>query len=137
MCVIPGTHASTHTTSLMHVKDSMHHLRLWHWLSGTLQQRKWKKEQKSNLIVGHFSLTFVKLSLASMLLFYEWLQNKGKFLGVNTIISLAYINLPVYLTVLELINFSNPEAYSEPCQTYKIAFFCKNSQWLKALNFFC
>ena len=34
--------------------------------------------------------------------------------GVNTIISLAYINLPMYP---QQSNLSNPEAYSESCQT--------------------
>ena len=31
-------------------------------------------------------------------------------------------------------NTSNPEAHSEPCQT---SIFCKNSQQLKAVNYFC
>ena len=43
---IACTHDSTHTTSLMHVKNSTHHSGLWHLLSETLEQRKWKKEQK-------------------------------------------------------------------------------------------
>ena len=38
-------HASTRTTSLMRVKNSTCHLCLWHLLSGTWQQRKWKREQ--------------------------------------------------------------------------------------------
>ena len=33
-------------------------------------------------------------------------------------------------------NLNNPEAYSEPCQTSEMEFFCENSQWLKAVNFF-
>ena len=43
--------------------------------------KKMKERTKaSNLIVEHFSLTFVNLSLVWMLRFYEWLQNKEKFL---------------------------------------------------------
>ena len=43
--------------------------------------KKMKERTKtSNLIVDHFSLTFVNLSLAWMLYFYVWLQNNEKFL---------------------------------------------------------
>ena len=43
--------------------------------------KKMKERTKtSNLIVDHFSLTFVNLSLAWMLYFYIWLQNNEKFL---------------------------------------------------------
>ena len=35
-CAIACAHASTYATSLMHVKNSMHHLGLWHLLPGTL-----------------------------------------------------------------------------------------------------
>ena len=43
--------------------------------------KKMKERTKtSNLIVDHFSLTFVNLSLAWMLYFYVWLQNIEKFL---------------------------------------------------------
>ena len=41
--------ASTCATSLMCVKNSTHHLGLQHLLSGTLEQRKWKKEQKHQI----------------------------------------------------------------------------------------
>ena len=41
--------ASMHATNLMHVKNSMRHSCLWHLLSGTLEQRKWKKEQKHQI----------------------------------------------------------------------------------------
>ena len=40
MCAITRAHATTHATSLMHVKYSTHHLYLCHSLSGTIQQRK-------------------------------------------------------------------------------------------------
>ena len=76
MCAIASAHTSTRTTSLMPVKNSTHHLGLWHLLSGTMEQRKWKKEWKHD----HFSLTFVTLLLAWMLYFHVWFQNKGKFL---------------------------------------------------------
>ena len=72
-------HASTRATSLMRVKNSTCHLRLWYSLSAKMQQRKWRTIT-SNLIVDHFSSTFVKLSLAWILHFYKWFYYKGKFL---------------------------------------------------------
>ena len=63
MCAIASVHASTHATSLMRVKNSMCHLGLWHLLSETMEQ-KIEGIKTSNLIVVHFSLTFVTLSLA-------------------------------------------------------------------------
>ena len=46
---------------------------------GTKEQRKWKNKN-INLIVDHFYLKpFVSLSLAWILYFHVWLQNKGKF----------------------------------------------------------
>ena len=48
-CAIACTHASTRTTCLMLVENSMHHLHLWHLLSGTLERRKWKIEQKHQI----------------------------------------------------------------------------------------
>ena len=46
---------------------------------------------------------------------------------MNTIRSLAYINLPVSPRILEPweINSSNPEAYSEPGQISTMEFFAK------------
>ena len=42
--------------------------------------KKMKERAKtSNLIVDHFSLTFVNLSLGSILYLHEWLQNKENF----------------------------------------------------------
>ena len=41
-------------------------------------------------------------------------------------INLEYINIPVYPPLeLRRNNFSNPEAYSEPCQTSKMECFTK------------
>ena len=99
--------------------------------------KKLKKMSKtSNWIVDHFSLTYVNLSLASMLSFHVWHQNDGKMFGVNSIISLAYIK-SLHAPLLEpwQNNLSNPEAYLEACQTSKIVF-CKNSQLQKAVNCF-
>ena len=46
---------------------------------GTKEQRKWNNKN-INLIVDHFYLKpFVSLSLAWILYFHVWLQNKGKF----------------------------------------------------------
>ena len=56
MCVTARAHASTHGTSLMRVKNSMHNLCLWN--------EENERTEKSNLIVDHFSLTFLNLSLA-------------------------------------------------------------------------
>ena len=57
---------------------------------------------------------------------------------MNAIISLAYISLPVYPPIVEpwRVNLSNPETYSELCQISRMEFFCENSQWLKAVNYF-
>ena len=44
MCAIASAHARTCATRLMCVKNSMRHFCLWHWLFGTLEQRKWKNK---------------------------------------------------------------------------------------------
>ena len=70
-------------TQYKDVKDSTHHFCLWNLLSGTLEWRKWKKDQKhqnEELII--FSLIFVNLSLAWNLYFYVWLQNQGKIVKI-------------------------------------------------------
>ena len=41
------------------------------------------------------------------------------------------------LRTIAIYNLNNPELYSEPCQTSKMDFFCKNSQQPKAVNYFC
>ena len=48
------------------------------WDIGTKKMKE--RTKTSNLIVDHFSLTFVNLSLASTFYFHLRLQNKGKFL---------------------------------------------------------
>ena len=61
-----------------------------------------------------------------MLKFHAWLQNKGKFL-----VSSEYYNqFGIYQPSFPCIqprqsNLSNPEAYSEPCQTSKMECFAK------------
>ena len=57
MHVIARTHISTSTTSLMPVKNIMHHFSLWHLLSGTLELRKWKN---GNIKLNSWSF-FIKL----------------------------------------------------------------------------
>ena len=58
---------------------------------------------------------------------YDFRIKENCKFGVNNIISLAYINLPVYPRILEPLKFnlSNPEAYAEPCQMSKMEFFVK------------
>ena len=49
MRAITRAHASTRAISLMRVKNSIHHFCFWHLLSGTLERRKWKKEQEHQI----------------------------------------------------------------------------------------
>ena len=87
-----------------------------------------ERTNASNLIVDHFSFTFVKLSLAGMLHFYQWLQIKRKFLVRSEYYDEFGIYQPFRVsTILEPreVNLSNPEAYSEPCQIPKMKFFAK------------
>ena len=62
MHAIALAHASKRAPSPISATNSTHHFCLWHLLSRTLEQWKWKKKT-SNLIVDYFSLTFVNLSL--------------------------------------------------------------------------
>ena len=57
---------------------------------------------------------------------------------MNTIISLAYINLSVYPRIVEprQVNLSNPEVYSEPCQISKMEFLAKIANGQMLLTFF-
>ena len=84
-------HASTCTTSLMHVKNSMIHVCLWHLLSGTLLGMKKMKQSKSiKLNNWSFSLIFVTFLFAWILYFHVlcvWLKNKGKILSFEWIYS--------------------------------------------------
>ena len=61
--------------------------------------KKMKEQKPQNLIVDHFLLTFVNLSLTWMLYSMYDFRIKGKFwFYVDIIKSLAYINFPVYLS---------------------------------------
>ena len=51
---IACAHARTHTISLMRVKNSTCHFCLWHLLSGTLEQRKWKKETRTSNLINDY-----------------------------------------------------------------------------------
>ena len=97
MRAITRAHASTLASMLMRVKNSTRHFCLWRLLSGTLEWRKWKKDKTLN-----------------------------EMIIVNTIISLAYITRSL-VSLLEprQNNLSNPDAYSELCQTSKMEFFAK------------
>ena len=109
MDAIAYAHTSRHTTSLMQVKNSMHHFCLWNLFWGTLEQ------------------TLVNLSFAWMLHFHVWLQNKEKFLVWSEYYSQFGIYQLSQVSLLESqqSNLSNPEAYSELCQTYNMECFPK------------
>ena len=127
MCAIAHVDASSQSASLMHLKKSMCHFCLWHLLSGTSEQRKWKKTKTPNLIVDSFSLTFVNLSLAWMLYFHVWCQNIGKFLVLSEYYNQFDKYQPSCVSFLEpqQSNLSNPGAYLKPCQTSNMDFFAK------------
>ena len=87
-----------------------------------------EKIKTSNLIVNHFSLTFVNISLAWMLYFHARLYNKGKFLVWKEYYNQFGIYQPSSISLLEprKSHLSNPETYLEPCQASNTEF-CKNS----------
>ena len=67
---------------------------LGHW-----NKKKMKERTKaSNLIVDHFSLTFINSSLVWMLYIHVWLRNKGKFLVWSEYYNQFGINLPQYFS---------------------------------------
>ena len=49
MRAFPRPHHSTFTISLMYVKNTLHHFCLLHLLSGTLERRKWKKDEQHQI----------------------------------------------------------------------------------------
>ena len=74
-----------------------------------------------------------------MLYFYEWLQNKRKFLVKSEYYNqFGICQASRVSTILEPpeVNLSNPEAYSEPCQISKMKFFLRKWSVAKALHFF-
>ena len=105
-------------------------------------KKKKQRAKGSNWIIDHFSLIFVTLSFAWMLYFHllYHCRLREKF-RVNTVISLIYSKYSrVSLLEPGQNNLSNPEAYSEPCQTSKMDCFAKIvNGWksLKAVNYSC
>ena len=87
------------------------------WYIGT--KKKKEKTKTPSLAVDCFSLNLR--------------ARDNSFFGMNTIISLAYINL---LLKLQQNNLSDPEAYPEPCQTSKMDCFVKIVNGLNLLTFF-
>ena len=84
MHVIECAHANTLATTLMFVKNNMHHFCLWHLLSRILGWRKWKKDKNIKLNSWSFFFNLVTLLLAWILHFHVWHHNKGEILfGVN------------------------------------------------------
>ena len=95
---IARAHASTRANSLMRVKNSTRHsfydihcLRYWN-------KENERKNKNIKFNSWSFSLIFGKLSLAWMLYFGVWLQNKGKFLVWSEYYNqfAIYINLSMY-----------------------------------------
>ena len=119
MRTIERANTSTYSTSLMRF------MALIVWDIGTKKMKE--RTKTSNLIVDHFSLTFVNLSQAWMLYFFVWLQNKGKFLVWSEYYNQFGIYRPSFVSLLWLqqSNLSTPEVYSERCQTSKMECFMK------------
>ena len=119
MRTIERANTSTCSTSLMRF------MALIVWDIGTKKMKE--RTKTSNLIVDHFSLTFVNLSQAWMLYFFVWLQNKGKFLVWSEYYNQFGIYRPSFVSLLWLqqSNLSTPEVYSERCQTSKMECFMK------------
>ena len=72
-------------------------------------------------------VNFVNILSTWMLYFHVWLQNKGKILMWREHYNQfgIYQRFRVFLLEPQQNNLSNPEAYSEPCQTSKMEFFAK------------
>ena len=135
---IACTHLSTLATSLMHVKISTHHFCSGHSLCVEIEIKKMKDKKTSNWRVVHFSffcLPFVSLDVVLSCMASH--KGENSLFGVNTISSLAYSKRSC-VSLVELLqkDLSNPEAYSEPCQTPKIKYFAKIINAWKLLTFF-
>ena len=102
---IACANASRCNTSLMHVKNSRCHFCLWKfvWHIGTKKMKQ--RAKTSNLIADHFSLIFANLSLVWMLCHNQFGWHQPPCLS---------------LSKSQQSNLSNPEAHSEPCQTWKV-----------------
>ena len=114
------SHAHTPACNKLHVPLLSMTLIVW-----DIEMKKKKQRSKaSNWIIDHFSLIFVILLFTWMLYFHALynfrIKENSKF-WVNTIISL--ICSKHCLSEPRQSNVSNPEAYSEPCQTSKMGCF--------------
>ena len=94
------------------------------WDIGTKKVKE--RTETTNLVVDHFSLTFVDLSLAWMF-FHVWLQKKEKILVWSKYYNYFCIYQPSCVSLLEPRQgtLSDPEAYSELWQTSKMECFAK------------
>ena len=126
---IACTHASTRTTSLMHVKNSMHQLFMTLIFCNTGMKKMKEKSETSIWIVDHFSLTFVNLLLAWMLYYRMYdCRIRGKFWVWGKYYNqfcIYQMFLCISLKEPHKINLSNPEACSELCQISKMECFAK------------
>ena len=127
MYAIACAHPNTHATTLMCVKNSTPFLFMTLIALDTGAKKTKQRTKTSNLIVGHFTLTFVNFSIAWMLYFHVWLQNKEKFLVWDECYNQFVIYQPSCVSLIEpqQNNLSNTESYSEPCKTLKIECFGK------------
>ena len=118
-----------HVKHSMHVKNSVHHFYYNTFCIGHWNKENERKNKTIKLTSWSFSLMFVDLPLAWMLYFHLWLQNIEKCLGWSE----HYNQLGIYQTFHASIleprqgNWSNPEAYSESCQTSEMQGFAKKS----------
>ena len=111
-------------------------MKLFVWYIGV---KKIKDRTKtSSLIVDCFSLTLVNFSLAWMLQFHVWHQNKEKFFVLSEDYNQFGIYQPSCVSLLkpQQSNLSDSEAYPEPCQTSNMDCFAKMVNGLNLLTFF-
>ena len=88
--------------------------------------------------MSNFPLIFVNLLLAWMLYFHKRLPNKAKFLVWREYNNQFGIYQTSWVSLLEpwQSNLHNLEAYSEPCQIFKMECFVKIVNGYKPLTFF-
>ena len=112
----------TCTTSLIHVKNSITTSIYDAYYLGHWNEENERRAKTSNLIVDCFLLTFINLLWAWLLYFHVLLWNKGKFLVWSEYYNQFGIYQPSFVLPIEpqQNNLNNPEAYSKPCQTFKM-----------------
>ena len=115
---------STRATSLMHVKSSTYHFCLWKLFAWYIGTKKIKERTK----ISSFPLTLVNLSLAWMLYMYDITIRKYNQFGI-------YQPSRVSLLKPRQNNLSDPEAYWELGQIYKMDCFVKIVNSLNMLTF--